>query len=78
VIGTVWVRDTLTPAVLARGAAHRTSVFQDIVDCRFTEIDVAKQIKAANYDFESGLIGSRYTVRTKAGKQSGQQPAASC
>jgi hypothetical protein len=43
--------------VFARGAAHRCSVLQDSVVCRFIEIDVAKQIKAVNYDFESGLIG---------------------
>jgi len=45
VIGAAYVGDTLTPAVLARCAAHRSSVLQDIVACGFTKIDVAKQIR---------------------------------
>ena len=56
VIGTARVRETLTPAALARGAAHRSSLLQDIVVCRFTVIDVARQIKACSQDFEPGLM----------------------
>ena len=55
VIGAACVRETLTPAVLARGAAHRSALLQDIVVCRFTEIDVGRQIKAGSQDFEPGL-----------------------
>jgi hypothetical protein len=64
--------------VLARGAAHRPSLLQDIVVCRFTVIDVVRQINAGSQKFEPGVMSSRYTARAKVGKHSEQSPVASC